>query len=203
MKKIVVLVLTIAMFLLAFPTIAQQPPPPKCEGPADMCAQIQELKTALEKQKAVSDAQDQVKDTKVAAEVAAADQAKEAKIAKLIAAAGVMAIMLKILLSMLKSWKDYFTSDKGKAWLKIISLLVGCIAFIISNIGFGIPWWQALMLASGGPGAILVHELIKLFPVIEGKAKYTESIPPAPGVPTIDESPAKSNADDDDTPKPA
>ena len=163
---------------------AQEPQPgpsaEKCEGPPDLCSKIAALQV-------------KVSDQKKAAEAAAGEKTEEQKnqdkkhqdrVVKLIAAAGTISAVLKVLLSALSGWKDYFTTDVGKAWLRAITLVVGFVAFIMTNIGFGIPWWQALIVAGGGPGAILVHEMMKLIPAIRGKGPLPpEAAPPAtPGV---------------------
>lgn len=137
----------------------------KCDGPKELCDQILSLNGKLAEQKSVLD--------KINTEKTEAQKQQEKvnqdRTMKLIAVAGVMAAVLKALLSALSGWKDYFKTDKGKAWVKVITLVIGFLAFILSNIGFGIPWWQALIVAGGGPGAILIHELSKLVPVLEGK----------------------------------
>lgn len=170
-KNIAAAVLVALCLVLALPAAAQaQAPaaPAKCEGPAELCQKMAELTAALEAQKK-AEANDLAK--------AKADDAKEKdeRMAKLVAAAAVMAVVLRSLLLSLQSWKEFFTTDKGKAWLKVITLGVGFVAFIMTNIGFGIPWWQALILGAGGPGAILVHELMKMIPVIRGQKKYAEA----------------------------
>lgn len=163
MKKLTVVLAAMATFILAVPaSYAQQ----KCEGPADLCAQIIELKAKIEAQKELANKAVNEKN----AEIKALDKKRENDAAKMVAFAATLAVLLKALLSALKGWKSYFKTDKGKAWLKIITVVVGFVAFILTNIGFGIPWWQALIVAGGGPGSILVHELSKLIPVIRGKA---------------------------------
>lgn len=132
-----------------------------CEGPPELCAQIADLQAKLVVQKAAA-----AKDT--AAELENEKKSQDRTV-KLIAAAGTMAAVLKVLLSLLGSWKDFFKTTKGQAWIRVITLAVGLIAFVLSNIGFGIPWWQALILAGGGPGAIIVHELLKLLPALKGE----------------------------------
>lgn len=138
---------------------------PKCDGPPDLCAKIFELQSKVEEQKSlVEKAEGQKTVEKLAKEKREQDTTM-----KLIATAGIMAAVLKALLTALSGWKDYFKTVKGKAWLRAITLVVGFLAFILTNIGFGIPWWQSLIVAGGGPGAILVHELMKLGPAIKGK----------------------------------
>jgi hypothetical protein len=154
----------------------------KCDGPPELCAQILDLRGKLEAQKALTD-KDQGEKT---AAVKAAEQSQTDKLAKAMAAAASIAVVLKLLLSGLKSWKSYFTTDKGKAWLKITTLGIGFLAFLLTNFGMGLSWWQALIVAGGGPGAILVHELSRLIPVVEGKKKYTSDAPPPPDGKPVD-----------------
>ena len=173
--------------VLLVPVVAfAQAAPAKCEGPPELCAQILELRGKLDAQKALTD-KDQGEKT---AAVKAAEQSQTDKLAKAMAAAASIAVVLKLLLSGLKSWKSYFTTDKGKAWLKITTLGIGFLAFLLTNFGMGLSWWQALIVAGGGPGAILVHELSRLIPVVEGKKKYTSDAPPP-----LDEKPADPPAD--------
>jgi hypothetical protein len=161
MRKYLILLVAIATMFFAIPSFAD---PPQCEGPPDLCAQIAELQKSLDTHKADSE--------KTASDKAASNRKSLSdRMGKLVGAAASISIVLKMLLSMLKSWKDVFTDDKGKAWLKAITIVIGLALFFITNLGFGMAWWEALILAGGGPGAIAVHELGKLIPVMLGKAK--------------------------------
>lgn len=182
MTRILSVLLVALLTLSSGPALAQTiAPVQRCEGPADLCQKVSELQSAIEAQKkaaAVEKAKEQGDIAKAKAEEKAKDdQEKAERMAKLVAGAAVMAVALRTLLLSLQSWKSFFTTDKGKAWLKVITLCVGFVAFILTNIGFGIPWWQALVIAGGGPGAILVHELMKLIPVLKGTKKYAEVEP--------------------------
>lgn len=84
---------------------------------------------------------------------------------------------LKAIISALKSWTTWLKTDKQKAVMKIGLLLLGFLAFILTNLGFGLPWWEALIVAGGPPGAILVHEIVDLISVLQGK----EPMPPDTG----------------------
>lgn len=143
----------------------------KCEGPVELCSQIVDLKKKLADQKSLSDQ----KALEKSDEVKKKEKESSERTMKVIAAASMIAVALKILLSLLKSWKGYFTTDKGKAWLRVSTLIIGLLAFILTNIGFGMTWVESLILAGGGPGAILVHELQKLIPVLRGKEKMPPS----------------------------
>ena len=158
----------------AVPAYAQ-----KCDGPAELCAQVLDLQQKLAAQKTL-DLQD--KTAAVQQEAKAAQERTMLRAAKLASIAAIIAVVLKTLLSMLAGWKDYFQTDKGKAWLRLITLIVGFVAFVATNIGFGIPWWQALVVAVGGPGAILVHEVTKIVPALRGQGLLPPSIPPPAAV---------------------
>lgn len=179
MHRLIALIVFVIASTLSLSALAQQK---KCEGPADMCAQIQELQKDLAAQKALSD---QEAGAKTAA-VKAAEEHHKAQSAKLMAIAAVIAVGLKILMSLLKTWVGFFKTDQGKAAIKAILVVAGFAAFVLTNIGMGIPWWQALIIAGGPPGAIVVHELMDLVPVIFGKKK----LPPDPPAPPPDQPPA-------------
>jgi hypothetical protein len=182
MKKLSCLFAAIAalMFVVYLPAIAvaqEAPAAQKCDGPSELCAQVLDLRAKLDAQKALAEKSQGEK----SAAVKAVEEDQAAKTEKAIAAAAAIAVMLKLLISMLKSWKGYFASDKGKAWLKVITLGIGFAAFVATNRGLGLAWWQSLIVAGGGPGAILVHELQNLIPVLLGKKKYvSKSEPPPP-----------------------
>ncbi len=144
-----------------------------CEGPAELCAQVQDLNQRIAELK-------RDKATGEASAGAAKEEKLEERVQKVIAAAGIISVALKMLLSGLASWKPYFKTDKGKAWLKVITVVVGLTAFIASNVGMGIPFWQSLILAGGGPASMAVHSIWQMIPVILGKSKLPASVPPGP-----------------------
>jgi len=202
MKTLLCLLAALAVLLAPVVVLAQPAPAQKCEGPAELCAQILDLKGKLDAQKALTDQKGAEKDTAKAettTTVLKTEKRDAEGVAKMLAFAAILAIALKTLVSVLKSWKGFFTTDKQKAWLKISMLVVGLLAFLASNIGFGIPWWQSVILAGGGPGAIMVHELTKLIPVLMGKAKYTSESEKPPPMPADEEKPEPKPADE---PKP-
>lgn len=205
MKRLLCLFAALTVLLAPLAVLAQPAPAKKCGGPPALCAQILELQEKLEAAKKLDEKKDDKKDvdkaqigeleSKLDAQKALTDQKEAEKVttvlktekkdaenvARMIAFAAVLAIALKTLVSALQSWKGFFTTDKQKAWLKIATLVIGFLAFLLTNIGFGIPWWQAIILAGGGPGAIMVHELMKMIPVLLGKKKYeSKSEPPPP-----------------------
>lgn len=168
------LLAVLALFVLtALPSLAPAQPT-GCDGPPDLCQQISDLNAKLAAAKASKAATEKKVDTTVAVAVAEDDKKKTDKTAKLIAVAGMIAVGLKILLSSLDQWKGYFTTIRGKAVLKLITVAVGFLAFLATNVGFGIPWWQSLILAGGGPGALLVHDMMEIIPALNGKKQEKE-----------------------------
>lgn len=184
-KKVLLAAIAAAILSISIPATAQPPGDQKCEGPSDLCSQIVELKARLEEQKAQTEKKTAEKDTATAEKDTARAETKTStlqtekkdaeNVARMLALAAILAVALKALMSVLQSWKGFFTTDKQKAWLKVTTLFVGLLAFLASNIGFGIPWWQSVILAGGGPGAIMVHELLKLLPVLRGKQKLADA----------------------------
>jgi amino acid transporter len=143
----------------------------QCEGPQELCAQVLQLKSELEshKQNAESGAKDS------AAALRAQQQYQETKAIQFVGAMSTLAVVLKILLSLLANWKDtLFKSDRGKAAIRIAILVVTLCIFLATNMGFGIPWWQAMILAAGGPLSMVLHEMMKLVPVVRGKSKMPD-----------------------------
>jgi len=124
---------------------------PQCDGSPELCQQLVELKQSLAKARGEE-----------------AESLTSERALKLMGIAAALATGLKMLLSMSRNWTGYFTSDQAKAWFRAICLLVGVAAGVATNVGFGIPLWQAVIVAGGGPGAIAVHELLKLVPVMRG-----------------------------------
>jgi len=157
-------------FLLPSAALAQD----KCEGSPEMCAQIAELQKALkQKEEAAANAKDMTE--KQRKEYEEKQQQKEKESMKFVAMMGVIAVVLKFVLSLIKTWKKtFFKTDRGKAGVRVAVIVIGLAIFITTNMGFGIPWWQAVILALGGPLSVAVHEFQKLIPVFRGEKKLPE-----------------------------
>jgi hypothetical protein len=180
MKKLVSLsFLGIIIFISSLSLSYQQDS--KCEGPAELCSEVEQLNLKIEELKNLK---------KENAEKV--NQENEESAARSLIFSAMLAIGLRQLLQVLKSWKGFFETDKQKATLKIITIAVGVFAFIFTNIGMGISWWQSLILALGGPAAMAVDSSIKLVPVFLGQKKYHEvgldSVPPS-GAPSDSDDP--------------
>lgn len=156
------LVVTSLLLFWSVPVVAQQ----QCTGPADLCQQILQLQQQVQSQQ------------QVASQATSQNEAKhKLRIEWSAGLAATMAMALKAIISALKSWTTWLKTDKQKAVMKIGLLLLGFLAFILTNLGFGLPWWEALIVAGGPPGAILVHEIVDLISVLQGK----EPMPPDTG----------------------
>lgn len=150
----------------------------KCEGPADLCEQIEQLRSAVKKHEdAEKFASKKVEEVHMADEALAAHKA--VRMQRVMEGAGFIAIILKMFLSGLKAWQSFFKTEAGKAWIRIIVIFVGLAAFITTNIGLGFSVLESMILAGGGPAAIAIHELMDLIPIITGKKKLSNP-PPAP-----------------------
>lgn len=146
------LVVVCAMFFVFFcvqDLAAQQ----QCDGPPELCQQLAQLKQSLAQARGQE-------------EVMTSERAM-----KLMGLAAALATGLKMLLSMSRNWTGYFSTDRAKAAFRAICLVVGVLASVATNVGFGIPLWQAVIVGGGGPGAIALHELLKLVPVMRGVGK--------------------------------
>lgn len=174
MKLLIVIAAIAAIITTPIPSLAEDVPATDqpCEGPAELCEQVRQLRRELVRKEVQDRVEKKVEITEAVVEEAK-DTEQEAMGA--IALAGATAVILKILLSVITAWKSYFKSDKGKAWLKIVTLAIGFLLFIVTNLGFGMTWWQSLILAGGGPGSILVNEFTKMLPVVLGKRKYDDA----------------------------
>ncbi len=164
----------VMIFALAIPTGVYGQTVQKCDGPPEMCAQIIQLQKDLDEQKVARLEAETGADTKAMQARVEEQKKRETRMKWVISAAATLSVILKLILSGLASWKSYFKTDMGKAWLKIVTIFMGIVAFISGNIGFGLPWWEAMILAGGGPAAMAVHSLQQLIPVIRGKAKYAD-----------------------------
>jgi len=84
----------------------------------------------------------------------------EERAARATAIAAAVAVVLKLLLSLLKLSAPLF---RRRHVPRLIALGLGLAIYLASSLGLGLPIWEAVILAAGGPGSILGHELLKLF----------------------------------------
>ena len=84
----------------------------------------------------------------------------------LIAIAGLLATAFRFLLALLKTFSGVF---KNKITPKVAALVLGLLVYVASVLVAGVPWYEAVILAGSGPGAILVNELLKMIPQLRKK----------------------------------
>lgn len=89
----------------------------------------------------------------------------ESGVKKALALFGIISIILKLLLSLLKTVAPFFnTNPKASLILRLGTIVVGVLVFIFSDLALGMPWWEALIAGMSGPGAVLWHEYSKMLP---------------------------------------
>lgn len=86
--------------------------------------------------------------------------------ASIIVWTGVAAALLKLLLALLKITSPFWKQTRGKLVLRLICVLVGVVFGVVSYMGLGYTWYDSAITVLGGPGAILITELQKMFPFL-------------------------------------
>ena len=170
---LVLYLLFIILCVLMLQSIAHAAPVTGCDGPPELCSQITILQNQLASSRSVQ-----------------ASEVTRAQELRLISIAGVISVVLKGLLSMLQNWSIFFRTEQAKARIRAITIVVGLGAGLAANLGFGLPWWQAIVVAGGGPGAIAVHELLQLVPALRGES----SCPKCDAVAATDDDPRNAPA---------
>jgi hypothetical protein len=97
--------------------------------------------------------------TELVSSIKAVKEAKGDKTAMFLAIMGLISAVLKLGLDAIRKWGGVLTGKKG---VRIACLVVGAVIFVTSYLAAGTEWYNALILALAGPGAILVTELAKL-----------------------------------------
>lgn len=146
MRKLIVLLVLFCAFAptLAFaqPTPIPAPPAdslgvqPPVMQPAPMLEQLRDLQA---KYQALKDSKD--------------------KSAKMLLWAALIAAGLKMALSAVNA----LAGKKPKQWLALVALVLAVPIALLSHFAAGNSWFDSLIYAGAGPGAIVVHELVKIF----------------------------------------
>lgn len=71
--------------------------------------------------------------------------------------AALAAAVIRVLLAGLTAWRG----DKPKGWAKWAALGLAVPLALLTYYAAGAGWWQAIVMAGAGPGAIIVNELLK------------------------------------------
>lgn len=80
-----------------------------------------------------------------------------------------VAALLKLLISLIRRTSSFWKKTKGKWVIRLITLTLGAAAGILANVGLGMPWWDAVTIFFGGPGAVLLTEYQKMIPFLTPK----------------------------------
>lgn len=91
---------------------------------------------------------------------------------------GIVTLVLKLLLSLLKVATPFLKGPKAGLIIRLSTVGVGVLVFLFSNLTLGMPWWDALIAAIGGPGALFFHEISKVFPWFQTKEDPKPAEPP-------------------------
>jgi hypothetical protein len=92
-------------------------------------------------------------------------KANKDKSARMLLIAALLAAGLKLLLSGV----SLLAGKKPKRWLSLVALGLAVPIALLSHYAAGNSWFDSLVYAGAGPGAIVVHELLKLFAKREAK----------------------------------
>lgn len=95
--------------------------------------------------------------------VNAVQDMKDDSTAKVAGVAALLAVVFKLLLSLLKliAKTEFFSTRKGKRIVKYSTLGLGALAGLAANLSFGVSWIEALMIFASGPLAVAFHEYTK------------------------------------------
>jgi hypothetical protein len=83
--------------------------------------------------------------------------------------AAIAAALIKLLLALLKLTGPFWKSDKAKLVIRLLTLTLGAVAGALASVVGGLPWWDAVIVFMGGPGAILLTEYQKSIPFLAPK----------------------------------
>jgi hypothetical protein len=145
----------IAFLLLATPyTWAQGTPEPKA---------IPGIGTSPSPEDADVSLSDLAADASEIRKAVLAYRAQEESTTKRLALAALLALIFKGMLDVLKLSGPFWKGRKGKNVLKASTLMLGLLMGLFAQIGMGMPWSESLLLALSGPGAMVMHEIGKMF----------------------------------------
>ncbi len=150
-KYVILATVIVAVLLISFTALASN----TCEGPKELCDQLLSLRQNLEHQRLMT-------------------STDELSIERTMGVSASIALILKVFISVVTANKKEMKTEKGKTAIRLILVLLGAALFIVSNLAFGMKWWESLILALGGPASITIHEVWKLVLVLFGKKKLDD-----------------------------
>jgi len=90
-------------------------------------------------------------------------KARESDTKKAFVWAAVLAALLKLLIMVIRRTSPFWKKRKGKTVIRLLTITLGIGAGVLANLAIGMPWWDAVTIFLGGPGAILLTEYQKVF----------------------------------------
>lgn len=99
---------------------------------------------------------DEVKELRAKYEAASSSKDKDTKV---LLWAGLIAALLKVVLSVV----NRLSGSKPKKWLAWVAMGLAVPIALLSHYALGHSVFDSLIYAGAGPGAIIVHELLKVF----------------------------------------
>jgi len=94
---------------------------------------------------------------------------READTKKAFLWAALVAAILKLLIALIRRTSPFWKQTRGKWVIRLITLTLGVAAGVIGNLALGMPWWDAVVVFFGGPGAVLLTEYQKMIPFLTPK----------------------------------
>jgi hypothetical protein len=189
-KYLIALLFLVGGFAFVQPSFAQEEPaaPAAAEQPKDIPTSdldtngdgkisAEEAKALLDADAGVGDVVSGVSDTIEAAK----DLKGKTGTDLALGISALLAVIFKMLLSLMKIVSKntgWFEGARGKAALKYSTLALGGLAAIGAGIamalGAGLAWWDVVIIALSGPGAMIVHEVSSLLPGVGKHASVPE-----------------------------
>jgi len=151
----------------AAPTAAPAKPataPEKLDTNKDGVVDGDEAVAATEGEATVGETLDEINETVGAAKGLSKVKDAEGWHAKLMIIAAFLAALFKLLLSgikLIKAQTKWFEKKKAKRILKYSTLGLGALAGLASNIVFGLPIMDCIVIFMSGPVAVAIHEYTK------------------------------------------
>lgn len=88
-----------------------------------------------------------------------------------LAVAALLALLFKVLLSTLRFFAKeapWLKTQKGKAWVRMLTLALGALAGFTAALALEMPWTEAFVIGFSGPLSVATHEYSKIAKMLTG-----------------------------------